>query len=86
MRDNLSTLNRRKAEAESAFRGLPTPSKRYYDCYLKARGLSNIQGEICSLANAYTTHFPDFRERLSNFSFELNKISEEINACKISLK
>jgi hypothetical protein len=86
MRDNLNTINRRKGEAESAFRQLPTPSRKYSDCYQKLRALSNLHGEICSLANAYSTHFPDFRERLSNMNFEFNKTMEEVNACRNSLR
>lgn len=84
--DSLGAINRRKAEANSAFGRLPTPSKKFFDCYVKVRGLSNLHGEVCGLANSYSTYYPDFSERLSNFNFEFSKTKDELNVCRDSLK
>ncbi len=84
--DSLGAINRRRIEADSAFSRLPTPSKNYFDCYVKVRGLSNLHGEVCGLANSYRNYYPDFSERLSNFSFEFNKTKDELYACRDRFK
>ena len=84
--DNLGTINRRRHEADAAFSRLPTPSKKYFDCYVKVKGLSNLQGQVCGLANSYSTYYPDFSERLSGFNFEFSKTKDELNACKDGFK
>lgn len=84
--DNLGSINRRRREAEAAFSRLPTPSKKYFDCYVKVKGLSNLHSEVCGLANAYSTYFPDFNEKLSNINFEFSKTKDELNACRDRFK
>ncbi len=84
--DNLATLKRQKHGADAAFSSLPVPSHKYFDCYVKVRLLSNLQNQVCGLANAYTTHHYDFSERLSNISFELSKLRGELYACNESYK
>jgi predicted Zn finger-like uncharacterized protein len=84
--DNLNTINRKRREAESAFNRLPSPSKKYLDCHVKLRGLSNLNREVCSLANSYSTYYPDFSDRLSNINFEFSKTRDELNACREIVK
>ena len=84
--DSLGDINRRGAEAGSALGRLPTPSKKFYDCYVKVKRLSSLHGDVRALANAYNTYFPDFSERLSNLNFEFSKIKDEINVCRDKLK
>jgi hypothetical protein len=86
LKNSLSRANRQQKDAETAINGLPTPSQKYYACYVKAKGLTNLNKQICAMANAYASNIPDFSERLSHFNFEFSRINGEINDCKESLK
>lgn len=80
--DNLGRINRQRHEAETAFYGLPTPSKRYFACYSKSKELSHLNKQVCGMANAYGSYIPDFNDRLSNFNFEFSRIKGALNECK----
>lgn len=81
MADNLNRMNRKRSEAATAFNSLPWPSKKYYNCYVKAKGLSNLHGDICKMANSYSVFYTDFSERLTNLNFEYKQIKDDLNAC-----
>lgn len=84
--NDLSRINRQRREAETAFNRLPYPSQKYQACYIKAKGLANLNMDVCGMANSYATRIQNFSERLSSFSFEFSRISGEMNDCKESLK
>jgi len=80
--DSLERINMQHREVKSAVTSLPTPSNKYYACYVKLKELSHQNRQVCGMANAYTTYFHDFNERVSNFNFEFNRIRADLHECK----
>jgi predicted Zn finger-like uncharacterized protein len=81
MADELQKLYINRKDVKALYGQLPTPSQRYYDCYVSVRKLNNIYDDLFKYTTEYKVHYVDFSNRISNLNSEYLKVKEALNAC-----
>jgi predicted Zn finger-like uncharacterized protein len=86
MAQELVSITRKKSEVRTAYGQLPTPSPKYWDCYVKTKKLYNLYEDIYKITIDYRVRYNDLSGRLSGLNNEYYQLVEDINACKVAVK
>jgi chromosome segregation ATPase len=86
MTDELNRITKNKADVRTMFGQLPTPSNKYWDCYVKVKKLNNLYEDTFKTAVEYRTNYSDFSRKLSDLNSDFITIKGELNACRDSFK